>query len=442
MVAGGPRKAAGRAPQRATSVACNVNAFKQTSSGSELSMTHFPLESPANEPCNQNDAQSGASRARIPVPDSPRGELKIWATFQPGTDEGSLPVVPERPLGLLSDLVVTTLPLHYDEVLDGAMTAGELFDLIEDAAASVDDATVRYLLAHPGSTSARIARLDCAFAERNLSVAHGGPTPEYKARRTKAKFFKIGTMLARSQQQYPFLQWSDIGVHHPIWDPRTFLSPGPGQDQEVLLFRVQSSIDRAFRRLVVEWPRSEARMSASMCQDIIDDLDAVVRAMINLTRVRQVGEFDKLNRFLSPTGEVHGHATGSFSVWTFLAGYLLTSRPAYLDRLVDPENRWAYDTDARAWIDGIQAHEVTPLTEMKFATSDSVRDELIESMQRRYTDFHKVHRGAVRKHALEAMSEAAPAARLNTNGEMFDRSVETLIVDADEDQAGDGASVA
>lgn len=30
-------------------------------------------------------------------------------------------------------------------------------------------------------------------------------------------------------------------------------------------------------------------MSASMCQDIIDDLDAVVRAMINLTRVRQVG---------------------------------------------------------------------------------------------------------------------------------------------------------
>ncbi len=351
------------------------------------------------------------------LPTTTCDELRLLSQFQASRDEPLLPIVPERPLGEFSDYVCSIMPVRYDAVLDGSMTAAELFDDLDSVARTLDAGTVDRLIADPMSTAARVACLDIAFAERFLCVAHGGPTQEYRARRAKAMWFHVGVRLAKSQQRSLFLQWTDIAVGHPVWDPRTFSSPGRGRDQEILLYRIQSGIERAFRQIVVEWPRTH--MTEQSARSIGELLDAVVASMIHLSRVRDVGEFDKLNRFLTPNGETHGHATGSFSVWTMLAGYLLTGR--LLDRLTDPENRPVFDPDARPWIDAIVAGEVTPLPGLRGEHPDV--DELVDHVIRQYRRFHEVHRGAVRKHASAALAEQAPSNRLLTNKESFEEAI-------------------
>jgi len=362
----------------------------------------------------------GGTSANSPawcLPITPCGELRLLSQFQPGRDERLVPVVRERPLRDFSDYVCSILPARYDAVLAGSMTAEELFDELESLARTLDADAVERLIADPKSTAARVACLDIAFAERFLCVAHGGPTQEYRARRAKAVWFNVGVRLARSQERSPFLQWTDIAVGHPVWDPRTFSSPGRGRDQEILLYRIQSGIERAFRQIVVEWPRTH--MTEKDARSIGELLDAVVAGMIHMSRVRDIGEFDKLNRFLTPNGETHGHATGSFSVWTMLASYLLTGH--LLDRLVDPENRPAFDPDSRPWIDAIVAGEMTPLNSLRGEHPDV--DELVDYVIRQYRRFHEVHRGAVRKHASAAHAQQAPSNRLITNKESFEEVI-------------------
>jgi len=354
------------------------------------------------------------------IPATPADQLRMLSKFQPSRDEHMVPLVRIRPLGPLSDYVCSMMPVHYDAVLAGAMRPQQILDEVERVFAAVDIDVVEMLVAAPHTTAARVARLDIAFLERLLCVAHGGPSQEYRARRAHCEFFKVGVRLAKSQQQSVFLGWPDIAGQHPAWDPRTFLSPGRGRDQEVLLYRVQHGIDRVFQRIVVEWPQHY--ISPKFGEQIADDLDAVVEAMIHLSRVRDVGEFDKLNHFLTPNGEAHGHATGSFSVWTMLAGYLLTGK--LLDRLVDVENRWAFDADARGWIDAVVAGEVTPLPGLRGGETDGadVR-RLTQYAMRQFGRFHEVHRGAVRRHAAGALDEQAPSNRLVTNRESFDEFI-------------------
>ena len=354
------------------------------------------------------------------IPTDPREELRLWASFRPSIDERRVAYEPIRPLGRFSDFVCTEIGMLYDAHLVGDVSKQEIFAAVEHSAAAIDPRHVDQLESDPATANARVARLDLAWAERLLAVVHGGGD-EYLANRDASIFFGYASRLADSQQQYPLLQWSDIAIHHPAHDPRTFLSAGPGRDQEVLLYRVQGGIDRAWRQIVEQWP--DVWPTKRECHTMLAGLDAVVHAMANLTRVRDLGEFDKLDVFLRPNDEVTGHATGSFDAWAPLLGYLVTADANYLARIIDATNTLAYDTDARPWIRALLDSTLTPLPILVADCPDEDVRMLCSLIGKRYRDFHKVHRGAVAKHAPGAMPQPAPAHPAISNSESFNRSV-------------------
>jgi hypothetical protein len=125
--------------------------------------------------------------------------------------------------------------------------------------------------------------------------------------------------LANSQQQQVFLGWLDIANRYPVRDPRTFSPPGPGRDQEVLFYRIQSAIELVFQRIVVERPNDY--VSPRVAEQIADELDAVVNAMVHISRVREVGEFDShCTSYTARTG------ASSSSSWRTASMSLLGSR--------------------------------------------------------------------------------------------------------------------
>lgn len=165
-------------------------------------------------------------------------------------------------------------------------------------------------------------------------------------------------------------------------------------------------------------------MSAKIGEQIAGDLGALVGAMLHLSRVREVGEFDKLNQFLTPNGEAHRHASGAFSAWTMLATYLLTGE--LLPHLIKVENRWAFCADTRAWIDAVVSGELTPLPKLRGSDSNGADvHHLAEYAVRQFGRLHEIHRGAVRRHAPGALREQAPSNRLLTNIESFDQVIDT-----------------
>lgn len=343
-------------------------------------------------------------------------ELAGLVAFVPGEVS---PIEKIRPLGPLSDLAAEDLGMWDNAVTEGAADETDLYDEIERCAASVDDHVVDY----PDTELAQTARVDLAFIDRLGHVASEEAAP-YRRWREFTRFFEIAQRLGQSQEQYPLLQWSDIAEYHPVRDPRTFLSPGAGRDQEVFLYKAQSAIDRAFRQIVRAWG-SDGGPTLDDCRWIAGLLDLVVEAMANLSRRRELGEFDKLDRFLTDNGEVRGHATGSFSAYTQLAGWLTTGRDDYLDRLADPVNRGAFDRTAREWIDRIVAGDLTALPFSGIVDEIPVNDvDWIAHIDKRYTDFHRVHRGAVRKHAKGALGCPAPARPTMTNAESIDRCID------------------
>lgn len=375
-----------------------------------------------------------------PAPAAAVDELQLLTTMQPNRDEHLFPQATIRPLDAFSDYVVTLMPIQCHAVLTGQMSPHEFMDEAETVFATVDPGTIEDLMRKPGTTSARTARLDIAYLERALCVSHGGPTQQYRAKRAHSPLFKAGVRLANSQDQQLFLGWPDIANRYPVHDPRTFSPPGPGRNHEVMLFRVQSSIERVFQHIVVEWPTKY--ISPKVAEQIACELDAVVNAMIHISLVREVGEFDSLNRFLTPNGEAHGHASGAFSAWTFLVDYLLTGE--VLDRLINPENRWAFDADARCWIDAMIAGELTPLPAMRGSSPDIAEIEhLTTTAVRLFGRFHEVHRGALRRHAAGALHEQAPSNRLLTNIESINEIIATTKrLDQRDGRRGEPDSVA
>lgn len=186
-----------------------------------------------------------------------RDELLLLAEFQPGLDEQRYPTSHQRPLGVLSDFVCEELPLCNEAAQTGELSPDEYFGRVEDIAQSIDAEGASWLTMSAESTAARVASVDIAILERSLCVAYGGPTQEYRAKRAHARFFKIGAELARLQGRQVFLQWCDISNWYPAGDPRGFLQPGNGRDQEIYLCRVQRAIEQMHQRIVCTWPSGE-----------------------------------------------------------------------------------------------------------------------------------------------------------------------------------------
>ena len=249
-----------------------------------------------------------------------------------------------RPLGQFSDFVVRDLGGINELVREKLAVAVCLEEAIVEVFESVPDSTLAALEGSQHSAEARTAMLDMCFAERSLAVANSG-IDAYKLRRPSTRMFRWMRRLAISQRRNPLLSWSDIAIRHPTNDPRSFLASGNVQDQEVLMYRIQSAIERVFRKLLfASWSgQHEAFMAAS---DAVLELKAVVAAMVYLSKVRTVGQFYKLDPFLGVNGDVRGHATGAFSAWTFLMALRFTGSASAMARICDPGNRKAFDSDA------------------------------------------------------------------------------------------------
>lgn len=362
-----------------------------------------------------------------PSPPSTPGALLLWpgadeldelrglSSYSPGEDEGIYPMVRRRPLGPLSDFAADELGERFDEFLAGAVSAAELMDMVETRAICVDRAIVPDLLDQPTSVEARLAALDLAWIERFLNVAHSDKQA-YRTRRNATRFFSMARHLSVAIDRHPLLQWTDIGEQYPSNDARTFLSSGHDRLQEIHLYRVQSAIERASRRIVLHWQAGDPDVEAQ--RDILETYDGIAKAMANVTRKRQPGEFEKLDRFLSPNGEIVGHATGSFSAWTKIAGYLCTGRSLMLGSITLPDNRQAFSPDARRWIDKITSGKLAPL---------DAQDELSEPIRKRCTDFLLIHRGAAKRHGAGALHAPAPALRSISNSDSMNRCIQDSV---------------
>ncbi len=353
-------------------------------------------------------------------PSSAREQLALWATTRPGPDMDRVPQESTRPLGLLSNFACESMADRFESVDANEIEPSAFFDEVEDLMRTVSPDTIDALVATPGSVSARVAGLDLMFLERSLCVAHGGPGQEYRARRSHSTFFRTSRRLARSQRRPLYLGWIDIANWYPVYDPRTLVPAGAARDQEILLYRIQNGIERTFQHIVVEWP--VGYMSPKIAEEMVADLNGAVTAMLHLRRVREHGEFDRLNRFLTPNGEAVGHATGSFSAWTMLANYVLTGHLPR--RLLLEENRSAYDPDAVPFIDAAAAGEIVPLPRMRGAYSDGADiEKMVANCIRQFGRFLEVHRGAVRSQAPAALSEQAPSDAEVTNLESINEII-------------------
>ncbi|MHA3024341.1 hypothetical protein ACXPWS_29210 [Mycobacterium sp. BMJ-28] len=320
----------------------------------------------------------------------------------------------------MSDFACMEMAARIDAVDAQDISPEAFFDEVEQLVETLPPEWIDTFVSHPGSLSSRIAALDLMMIERSLSVVHGGPTQEYRARRSQSLLLRTLRRLARAQKRPLYLAWIDIANWHPVHDPRTFVSKGIAQDQEILLYGIQHGIERTFQHVVVEWPIEY--MGPKVAEEMAANLDAAVQAMLHLRKVRQHGEFDRLNRFLTPNGEAHGHATGSFSAWTMLAGFVLTGHLP--KRLVLEENRAAYDPDARPFIDAAVTGEITPLPRMRGADRDGGDIErLAKHCVRQFGHFLEIHRGAVRAQAPAALTEQAPSDPEVTNLQSFDEII-------------------
>jgi hypothetical protein len=342
---------------------------------------------------------------------APRHELAALAVLDPTAASPPYARRLNRPLGVFSDFVCERLGPLNEKVRTGDLSATDLFRTIDGLSTAVSTEAIGEVHEVSNSDGRRTALLDLAFAERSLNVAFHD-TSDYRGARNASDFFAKAVSLAAVEGRHPILSWSDIAIHHPVEDPRSFLDHGAARDQEVFMYRVQGAIERAFKTIASDWLHEV--MSAEWLAEVKADLDAVVSAMAHLTRVREIGQFYKLDPFLSLNNEVRGHGTGAFSAWTFVAGFALTGRSEFRSRLCDEANLMAFDPDAVPYIDLIAANEMGTL-------ADSARkcglDRGLTAAEDRFIDFLKIHRSAIRKHAPGSFTDAAPANPTITNEE-------------------------
>jgi len=352
---------------------------------------------------------------------SPVDDLRALAAIHPSSDSPPFELRLHRPLEALSSFVCDELGLLNDRVRRGCVPPRLLFARIEALSRAVPAVSMRELKSASRQDDRRVALVDLAFAERALSVAFSGDQG-YRSARDRSDFFAKARELAAIEERHPQLSWGDISNYHPAHDPRSFLDDGPARDQEIFMYRVQGAIERAFKEIVLGWSLriDSRRWFASM----IELLDSVMAAMATLTRVREVGQFYKLDPYLSSNNEVRGHGTGSFSAWTFLVGFALSGDETFRSRLCDPLNRMAFDTDARPYISAVESAEIDTFVQRVSESDPHCR--ALATAQRKFEGFLRVHHAAIRKHAQLSFSYPAPASPEITNEDSIRASIQAM----------------
>jgi hypothetical protein len=363
---------------------------------------------------------------------TPREELNLLTIIAPGAtgDDGQALETPWpkeriRPLGEFSDFVCHRLGQRNDEIREHALKPDALFGEAESLISGVSPDRIAGLLAPESGLARRVGLLDLVWVERSLDVAYDHSS-EYRSKREHARVFRFARALAGIERRHPVLSWSDIAIYHPSNDPRSFLSPGPLRDQEILMYRIQGAIERAFRSII---ETSRNGFHRDDLQRNADDLDHVIKAMIHLNKVRTIGQFYKLDPFLGPNGEYRGHGTGAFSIWTFVLGVLLAGNEHLRSRIADPVNWMAYDRDADPHVTQIADGTFVTLAEALAAQAGMMGDEkeeiaaLVNVMRTKFTLFLHSHRGAMKRHSPGSFDDSAPSFPGMTNAQAMKAAI-------------------
>jgi hypothetical protein len=334
--------------------------------------------------------------------------------FVPSQYESSIPQTQVRPLGRFSDMVAEQLGDLTERGRTGQLSAMQIYALVESEAVKIDDDDVTSLLNEPTSTAFHVARLDLAFAERAVAVAFTQGNPDgglatWQAIRAESELFRLANEFATLEGSHPLLSWSDIASRHPILDVRSFLPFGQSRDQEVYMYRVQHAIDHGFRAVVL------ALLDQTTCTDLDVEkalvvTESIMRLMGHLSRVRDGGEFYKLDPYLGENNEVTGHGTGAFSVWVLLGSYLLRGTESMKVRLVEDANQTAFDSDAELLVRRVIDGDLVPFGE-------SMAGDAANRIEHFVKGFHASHKAAVSKHAPTSVDVDAPATPGSTNKE-------------------------
>lgn len=352
-----------------------------------------------------------------------RVELRFAFADVDASEKSAHPRREIRPLGRFSDFICNDLGQINQEIREAHTPPEELFHVINDMARL----EVLPRLTRLPRALRRTAMLDVVWGERSLAVAFGQDA-YYGEHRNSTPTFAAATQLSRTEMRHPHLSWSDIAIYHPIYDPRSFLEPSVARDQEIMMYRVQGGIDKVFKHLL-QLPYEFS--PHSFVGRVVDDLTLVCYSMARLTKVREVGQFGKLDPFLMENGEVTGHATGSFSAWSLIMAHFLAPSDVYVNRLTDPANLWAFDTDSRRFIRAIEGGFFLSLQQRIGATKIRLTElrqleDALESSREKMQSFFRIHKAAVKKHSPGSLRYPAPASPLISNAESFDLAIEAL----------------
>jgi hypothetical protein len=330
-----------------------------------------------------------------------------------------------RPLGAFSNFVCDSLGIKNELIRQGEISAWELFDTANNLLSAVPDRVYTELSHDTSGARCRIAILDLVWVIRSLDVAFAGDEA-YAARSPNSMLMQVTGTLADRAGRNPNLSWSDIAIYHPVGDPRSFLAPGPARDEEIFMYRSQHAIEKMFKLIVELHERKELSMEILPLLPVA--LEAVVKTMVRLNRDRTPGHFYDLDPFLGPNEKFVGHATGAFSAWCYIVGYFLSEHDDFKQRLLQPENRQAYDRDADPYIDRIesgtlhtanQLMRTAGLAEPRHAQART----LFDSARKQFGLFLRAHRGTIKRHAPTSFDQAAPASPSIINRESVNRGI-------------------
>lgn len=330
------------------------------------------------------------------------------------------PAEPIRPLGAFSDFICNDLGSYNDEIHQGTRSPSDLFRKLEDLMGEIPDSTFSDVASN--DFPRRIAMVDLAFALRSLDVAYNSD-PEFEGRKNRSALFRRASELAAVGGRPPFLVWSDTAMNYPVGDPRTFMPPGRAKDQEVQLYTANWESDEAFKSVLTA-------DYGNLTQEEIDRLAQQMRAatlsLVSLIRERDPGHFLRLDPFLGAK-DANGVivASGSFSAWTFLAGWFLTGRETFKERLLNPANRPYFDQASHPFIEAISEGSFRTLDQVfdNLSLNDAEKEKLKGQLRKEYDEFSHVHLGAVKVHAPQELPSPSPSFPSMTNAQTIRASL-------------------
>lgn len=360
--------------------------------------------------------------AQLRTPDT--GANENGATRASARRFGELPHQPIRPLGEFSDFICEELGSQNQLVHEKSLTGPELFMLAEQKFDKVSDATIDGLFEAARRPERQVALLDLLWMLRSLDIAHSDDVT-YRDRKRGSRLFGLAQAFADMEGRHPALSWSDISIYHPVFDPRTFLGPSSARDEEVLMYATQCAMEQIHKRILEQtW----SELTPSMLSDLVRDLDASLKGLIHYSRSRTIGQFYQLDPFLGPNNEYRGHATGSFSAWSFLIGIFLSGNYSFARRLTDEANRKGFDRDADPYIDQVIAGTFKSLDyyveHARLTPEERVRaDALYSEAMHTFTLFLHSHKGAIKRHAKASFEDPSPTDPVQTNAETIKEAI-------------------